>query len=186
MKFDYTFEEWRDVPGYLGYYMVSNFGRVKSLCYGKERILKPLKVGKGYLQVILFKDGKHKSFYIHRLVALVFLPNPDNLTIINHKDENPLNNCVDNLEWCTQKYNVNYGTGMIRRVSIKNGKPVAQYTLDGTLIGLYPSTYDAAKKNGYSNGNICSCCNGGYFDKSRGKWINFKTYKGYKWKWADC
>ena len=110
-------EQWKDIIiekngvtyDYTGLYQVSNLGRVRSLGNDKtrkERILKPKINNKGYLQVILCKNGKVKTFLVHRLVATAFIPNPDNLPVVNHRDENPLNNCVDNLEWCTQKYNV--------------------------------------------------------------------------------
>ena len=106
-------EIWKDIKGYKGKYQVSNLGRVKSLNYrntGKEKILSPGKYSGEYLQVMLYKDGKLKKHSIHRLVALAFIPNSNNYPIINHKDENPSNNRVDNLEWCTYKYNSNYGT----------------------------------------------------------------------------
>ena len=104
-------EEWRDIKGYEGLYQISNKGRVKSLNYkrtGKEKIRKPGK-RRGYFFITLYKKGeKPKSFDIHRLVAEHFLPNPDNLPVVNHKDENKLNNNVENLEWCTFAYNTIY------------------------------------------------------------------------------
>lgn len=109
-------EIWKNIEGYENY-MVSNLGRVKSLNYNRtcqERILKPGK-NKGYLQVYLCKDGKIKRFYLHRLVAKVFIPNPENKPFINHRDETRSNNCVENLEWCTAKYNINYGTCIEKR-----------------------------------------------------------------------
>lgn len=103
-------EIWRDIPGYEGSYQVSNRGRVKSLLRNRIRILKPRKRSRGmkYLNVALFTNGKRKEESIHRLVALAFLPNPNNYPVINHKDENPGNNHVDNLEWCTVEYNYKY------------------------------------------------------------------------------
>ena len=113
-------EIWRDIEGYEGSYQVSNLGRVKSLfreagtvnkkytC--KEKILKPRRQKRDYYAVMLWKDGKSRQFRVHRLVAQAFIPNPDNLPVINHKDENPSNNEADNLEWCTVKYNSYYGT----------------------------------------------------------------------------
>lgn len=112
-------EDWRPVRGYEGFYSVSTLGRVRreqSLrfggCFGvvnvKERILKPTHT-RGYLCVGLSKFGILKRKQIHRLVAEAFIPNHDNLPQVNHKDENKQNNCADNLEWCTAKYNVNYG-----------------------------------------------------------------------------
>ena len=104
-------EEWRDIIGYEGLYQVSNLGRVKSFLYyngTNERIIKPIQLKNGYYNISLSKNKINKKEYIHRLVAKAFIPNPNNYPIINHKDENPSNNCVNNLEWCTQKYNMNY------------------------------------------------------------------------------
>lgn len=102
-------ELWKDIEGYEGLYQISNMGRVKSLggkaSHKNEMILK-LGIRNTYNVVNLRKNNNKKSFQIHRLVANAFIPNPNNYPIINHKDENPLNNCVDNLEWCTQKHNV--------------------------------------------------------------------------------
>ena len=117
-------EIWKDIEGFEGSYQVSNFGNVKSLPklvyvsnpkftgyrQTKERLLKSGKTKMGYKLVILRKDNKSKSVYVHRLVAKAFIPNPNNLPEVNHKDENPLNNDVNNLEWCTHSYNGNYGT----------------------------------------------------------------------------
>ena len=114
-------EKWLPIPMYEGYYEISSTGKIKSLTRtiirsdGKKLPIngKELKqyIGKdGYYKVILSKDGIVTNFPVHRLVALTFIPNPNNLPIVNHKDENKLNNNVDNLEWCTYEYNTNYGT----------------------------------------------------------------------------
>lgn len=104
-------EIWRDIKEYEGLYQISNLGRVKSLCkrtnHKNELILK-LGIRNTYNTIVLLKNKVRKSYQVHRLVAEAFLPNPNNYPIVNHKDENPLNNCVDNLEWCTQKHNVLY------------------------------------------------------------------------------
>lgn len=106
-------EIWKDVKGYEGKYQISNLGRVKSLNYARRkqvRILRPgIQKKTGYISVSLLKEGKQKTKTIHRLVAEAFIPNPKNLKQINHKDENKQNNCVNNLEWCSAKYNSNYG-----------------------------------------------------------------------------
>lgn len=125
-------EEWRPVEGYEGLYEVSNTGRVrsfdryvkgKSYRLHKGKVLSPGKNSRGYLSAVLSYNGKHKSITVHRLVAQAFLPNPDNLPEINHKDEDKTNNSVDNLEWCDHKYNNNYGSrkDKVRDTAIKNG-----------------------------------------------------------------
>ena len=111
-------EIWKDIVGYEGFYQISNFGNVKSLsrkCGTKskkytcqERILKKRETC-GYYSVMLYKDGKTKQLKCSRLVAQAFIPNPNNLPCVNHKDENKHNDIVSNLEWCTVKYNSNYG-----------------------------------------------------------------------------
>jgi transcriptional regulator with XRE-family HTH domain len=99
-------EVWMDVVGFEGLYKVSNIGRVRSSRRGTIMIPHPLK--DGYLRIRLRKEGKDFSFLVHRLVAMAFIPNPNNYDTINHKDFNTQNNCVENLEWCTQKYNNKY------------------------------------------------------------------------------
>ena len=103
-------EIWKWIFGYEGLYQVSNFGRVKSFNgrWGSVQILKPVLQKNGYLTVSLCKNGKLKTVKIHRLVAETFLTNSDNLPEVNHKDGNKLNNCVENLEWCTGKENVQH------------------------------------------------------------------------------
>ena len=115
-------EEWRDIAGFEGMYQISNFGNVKSVSryvfagehanhsYFRvnEKMLKGSLDHKGYRGVNLSCNGRVRRFLVHRLVAQAFIPNPDNLPCVNHKDENPRNNCVDNLEWCTYKYNNEY------------------------------------------------------------------------------
>lgn len=111
-------EVWKDIEGYEGLYQVSNLGRVKRIVgegCSYERIIAPhtnQRLRRVY--VMLSKGGKRKNFTIHRLVANAFIPNPNNLPEVNHIDEDPSNNVVDNLEWCTKKYNINYGTAIYR------------------------------------------------------------------------
>lgn len=114
-------EEWRAVPGYEGLYEVSNMGNVRNV--RRNTLLRLTKTNYGYIQVDLYKNGIKTGLKVHRLVAQAFLPNPDNLPQVNHKDEDKTNNNVTNLEWCTVKYNNNYGTKNIRRSEtlIKNG-----------------------------------------------------------------
>lgn len=112
-------EQWKDIEGYEGLYQVSNLGNVKSLNRTsikegrdyrvKEKILKTFLCSSGYPTVVLSNNGKKETLMVHRLVALHFIPNPHKYEQINHKDENKNNNNVDNLEWCTQDYNLHYG-----------------------------------------------------------------------------
>ena len=107
-------EIWKDIDGYEGLYQVSNLGRVKSLHHNKEKILKGSYAKEGYHLISLSKEGTQKRCLVHRLVATAFIPNPYKLECVNHKDENPRNNNVDNLEWCTKAYNNCYGTRLER------------------------------------------------------------------------
>ena len=174
-------EYWKPVVGYEGLYMVSNWGRVKSfdrwvksrngsVRFCKGRILKPLTSSSGYLYVNLYKNNIKKEYLVHRLVAEAFIDNPDNLFQVNHRDENKLNNNVDNLEWCDAKYNINFGTCIERR-SKKKSKPVLQYTLDGEFVREWPSTMECGR-NGFNQGNIWMCCQG-----------KLKKYKGFIWRY---
>ena len=151
-------EIWKDKKGYEGHYQVSNWGRVKSIKFGKEKILKLIKDKDGYLQVTLCKNNIKKVYKVHRLVAEAFIDNTDNLPQVNHKDENKLNNNVDNLEWCDRLYNVRYGTGIERR-SKKRSKPVLQYDLEGNFIKEWVSINECVR-NGYNQGNVAACCRG--------------------------
>ena len=113
-------EQWRDIEGYDGMYQVSDLGRVRSLKYGKVRVLRPKKNNKGYLQIGLCKNGKAKNYKIHRLVAQAFIHNDYETKIyINHRDECKQNNRLWNLEYCTAQYNNTYNNVNWRR---KNGK----------------------------------------------------------------
>ena len=160
-------EEWRPSVGYEGLYEVSSMGRVRSVerivWNGRgyrtvqEKILKPKKAKGGYLQVHLNKDGKDKLYLVHRLVAIAFISNPDNLPQVNHKDENKENNCVSNLEWCSHEYNNNYGSR-----TQKTSKPVIAIDKVSGLIIKFPSIMEASRVTGVSCGNIVHCCKGRY------------------------
>lgn len=171
---DLADEEWRNVIGYQGLYMVSNKGRIKSLTRrvdypdGTKRLvhgrLMNLHVDKqtGYYRVHLSKDGKSSIFAVHRLVALAFIPNPDNLPYINHKSEVRTENFVENLEWCTPAYNNNYGS---RRAIVNRQCPVRQCDKNGNIIAEYPSMVEASKATGIPKQTIHAACDGRYGNK---------------------
>ena len=176
-------EEWKDIPGYEGRYQVSNLGRVKSLArvcnvgqhsaayHLPEKIMRPKVRKSGYSLVSLNKDGVAKDEYIHRLVAQSFIPNEGGLPYINHKDENPRNNRVDNLEWCTPKYNANYNGANIRG-GLNRRVAIVQKTLDGEFVREWDSALTACKEFGRKKAtNIFNAL------VSHGK----KTAYGYKW-----
>ena len=181
-------EIWKDIKNYEGLYQVSNLGRVRSLDHirkngkkenqiylSKGRILKAAVQKKGgYVFVVLSKDGKTKGYRVHRLVADAFIDNPNNYRCVNHKDENKTNNNVNNLEWCTHKYNNNYGTKPLR-IAKANSKKVNQYDLEGNFIKQWNSTMDIERHLKIKNSYISACC--------RGK--REKAYN-YKWRYADA
>ena len=136
-------EIWKDVVGYEGLYQVSNMGRVKSLNYGRERILKASDNGSGYLYVALCKKGKYKNFLVHRLVAMVFISNPENKPCIDHIDTNKRNNKVENLRWVTHEENMNNSLSK-KHVSENHGQAKGIYC--GGKI--FPSVSACAKHYG--------------------------------------
>jgi hypothetical protein len=165
-------EIWKDVKGYEGLYQVSNLGRVKSFREGskfgkqKEYILKPWLINSGYHVVMLYKEDRSKRKYqLHRLVAETFIPNPENLPCVNHKDENKINNEVSNLEWCTYSYNNNYGTARERALKTRI-KSIQQQRMDGKVIAAYCSVDVACGLLGYDKDTLEEWCRigvgGGY------------------------
>lgn len=172
-------EIWKDIEGYEGLYQVSNYGRIKSFYkwdIGKmshireEKIMNPTK-GE-YLRVILCKNDKYKCEYVHRLVAKAFIPNLENKAQVNHKDENKYNNNVNNLEWCTHKENMNYGTKQDRESKIKTKYHVLQYDLKGNFVKKWFNLREITLNTKYKKANIMGCCNG-----------RNKTAYGYVWKY---
>lgn len=148
--------ELRDIKGYEGKYMISDDGQVYSVW--AKRFMKLETNWQGYKRVSLFKDDKKKHFSVHRLVAEAFIPNPDNLPEVNHKNEDKGNNKVENLEWCDRHYNSVYGT-RIERVVSKSNRQTYQYDLDGNLIAVWPSQSEASRQLGISRQNITKAVN---------------------------
>ena len=169
-----TMEEiWRPINGYQGLYQVSDQGKVRSLKFGKERIMKNIRNKDGYLRIGLRKNGEHKLYLVHRLVAQTFIQNPQNLPEVNHKDENKDNNSVQNLEWCSSKYNANFGTRNQRQAE-KLSKPILQYTKYGAFVREWKSATDVQRNIGFFCQNISSCCNG-----------KCKSAYNFIWKFKD-
>lgn len=161
-------EIWKDIRGWEGLYQVSNLGRIRTLpkihnsihpYVTKEKILKFFPNKDGYWLVDLVKDRKKTRFQVHRLVALTFVPNPQNKPEVNHINEIKTDNRIENLEWATRTENNNHGTRN-KRSGDANSKSVYQYDLQGKYICEYPSTKVAARALGVSVSLISACCCG--------------------------
>lgn len=169
-------EIWKPVVGWEGLYEVSSFGRVRSLdreIVNKAgfrqsftgRILSPARDKDGYDRVVLAREGRRYNRIVHRLMAQSFIPNPENFPEVNHKDEDKTNNLLSNLEWCSDKYNVNYGTGLQRRTASqrnhpRESKPVQQFSKKGELLNVYPSIKEASRQTGIKTESISLSCRG--------------------------
>jgi hypothetical protein len=191
--------------GWEGLYQVSNLGNIKSL----DRVIKgqydlksgtltcnrtvPGKILKfntnpnGYHQVTLSgQSHKTKQVVVHRLVAKAFIPNPDNLPFVNHKDECKVNNEVSNLEWCDHKYNILYSCnlhpGRISKNNTNNPKRSKQVKCVETGI-IYPSTKEAFRQTGISYGNIGNVCRKAKIKDKRGYYYTSQTAGGYHWEY---
>lgn len=178
-------EIWRDIDGFEDSYQISSMGRFRSkdryvkVCGGglrlaKGRVLAPVKCKNGYLEVQMRRKQKRTVGLLHREVAKAFIPNPDNLPEINHKDEDITNNCVDNLEWCTSKYNANYGSRNARMKANKKTIPVIQKDLDGNFIKRWNSLSDASRYFNVDVSSMIRVCKG-----------KQHTCRGFKWEYAQ-
>lgn len=173
-------EKWKDIEGYEGLYQVSNLGNVRSL-YFKNNICNIKKIKnkkitkdkKGYCRVRLTKNKKFKSFLVHRLVAQAFIPNPNNYPIVNHKDENPTNNCIDNLEWCTNQYNLKY-SNVWERVAKIRGKKIIQYDLNGRIVKIWENSQKIENELNIHKQSILYACKN-----------KTKNTKGYIWRYVN-
>lgn len=179
-------EVWKPIKGYEGIYEVSNLGRVRSLprmltdSKGRRHPV-PMKIlrehdRKGYVGYRLCNGPATAEFSAHRLVAMAFIPNPDNLPVVNHRDENPRNNHVDNLEWCTIQYNTKYGNGIAKQVASMTYKTreVEQLSINGEHIAYFKSLSEASKATGADKSLIMRVCKG----------IK-KTAGGFIWKYNN-
>lgn len=198
-------EIWRDIEGYEGIYQVSNHGRVRSLdrfilkrgfsYFVKGRILKPKREKDNYVHICLSKNGIHKYIKIHRLVWGTFVgPIPNGLQV-NHIDENPRNNRLDNLNLLSPKENSNWGSHNSKISMKKTGrcgmrnrkdqsKPVSQFTKDGDYIATYPSIHQASKDTGIHISHISACCQHKVKIKNGQKYVT-RTAGGYIWSYAS-
>lgn len=188
-------EIWKDIKGYEGSYMVSNYGRVKSLKkyiesynhtrtqYRPEKILKQYKSKWGYMRVYLTQNSIKKMYAVHRLVASAFIDNPNNKPCVNHIDNDRSNNHLDNLEWCTYKENNNWAKKQGRRVfteewkqkisATRKLKPVVGIDENGNKI--YFDAVRATSKAGFDCKAVIRCCKGLQ-----------KAHKGYRWEYAQA
>ena len=172
-------EIWKDIQNYEGLYQVSNLGRIKSLSRRdrlnrviQEKILKHGSNKKGYLIVVLCKEGRMKTCRVHRLVAKAFIPNPENKPEVNHKDEDKTNNKVENLEWMTRRENINYGTRN-ERSEKSQSKPIYGINIKTDEKIEFPSTQEA-QRSGFDQSNIVKCLKG-----------KRKSHKGYRWFYKE-
>ena len=156
-------EIWKTIEDYPDY-QISNMGRVKSLKWGKEKILKSTLNKNGYCNIFLCKNKEIKYYYIHRLVAQAFIQNPYNLPQVNHINEIKTDNRVENLEWCTNEYNSNYS----------KAKPILQFSKEGDFIKKWDSTREVERELNFNQSNISSCCLG-----------KLNTAYNYKWGYEE-
>jgi hypothetical protein len=162
----------KDYPDYA----ISNLGNVYSYSYKNGKVVKlsPGIRNDGYLRIGLYKNGKRKQYYIHRLVAEAFIPNPLGLPEVNHINEIKSDNRAENLEWCSRQYNTNYGTRN-EKVAEKLSKQVEQYDLNGNLINVWKSVMEIERCLGFDGSAISKCCRG----------YRYKTAYGYIWKYIN-
>ena len=170
-------------------YEVSSEGEVRNIKTGN--VLKGKYKG-GYKYVNLSYGGIKKTCQVHRLVATVFIPNPNNYPVINHKDENPSNNNVENLEWCTQSYNLSYGSKirkelMTKRLlgSVNAPKKVIQLNKDKEVINIFESAQAASRSTGIASTHILDCCNKKICKDSKGYTYFSKSAGGYLWEFQE-
>lgn len=159
-------EEWKAIPGYEGYFEASTEGRIRSVSrvaigrWGSNRrkshVLTPNTTHHDYQQVKFSIDGKKSQKLVHRLVAMTFIPNPDNLPQVNHKDGNGANNAVNNLEWCTASDNCLHRNHVLHKYVGRAKKPVKCVETGE----VFESSYQAARVMNFSQSCIYMTCQG--------------------------
>lgn len=167
------FQAMKKIPDFDGYF-VTETGDVYSDKYGDLRKLKPIPDSKGYLTVHLYKNKKMYTRFVHQLVALTFINNPLGYICVNHKDESYDNNHVDNLEWCSHKYNSNYGTSKNRMRISKTQHHILQFSLSGEFIKEWFNAYDIERALDIVNTSIYRACT-----------HKQKTAGGYVWRYKE-
>lgn len=185
-------ETWRDIPGWEGIYQISNLGRVKSCkVVPSGKVMRLSNKTGDYIRIVLQKKGrKNETHLVHRLVAKLFLPNPSNLPVVNHKDGNKQNNSVSNLEWCTNSYNVRHSmcmhpmqsVSMVYYNKFERPKSIAQIDKDGNILAVYGSARMAQVSTGICSRNILQVANRTPFNE-KGK-IR-RTAGGYFWRFES-
>ena len=158
---------WKDIRGYEGLYQVSNLGEIKSLNYARTKRSKVMSPGtdrNGYKFIYLWKNKSKERFSVHRLVANAFIPNPNNLPEVNHKNEIKCDNRLTNLEWCTREYNNNYGTARKRAAQTIKGKmangknPAAKKVICINTGEIFECIREAGNKYNIEASHITDCC----------------------------
>lgn len=174
-------EKWKVIPEYTDY-EVSNKGKIRNK---KGQIIKAFDNGRGYLKLYLWKDRTKKNEYVHRIVAMAFIPNPENKPFINHIDNNPLNNNADNLEWCTPKENSDWMISQERNKrtdtwlnNLHKSQEKQYRAVKGINIGtgeiIIFSKLNNVRKYGFEPSCVCNCCKG-----------KRKSHAGYRWEYVE-
>ena len=186
-------EIWKDIEGYEGYYQISNKCRVKSLAryvdnfwgtkqFVRERILKQIPDRTKHLRVILSVNGIHKTYQVHQLFAQAFLPNPNGYDVVHHKNHNPQDNRIENLEWMDRIEHNRLHSNDSKEITSKGVDQIDTKT--GEVLHQWDSTQEVERKIGFPHQLIGKCCNGGFYSKSREKWVNMTQSNGYAWKYV--
>lgn len=169
-------EIWKPIAGYEGLYEVSNLGRVRSLNYNHTKtaeVMTPWVSAKDYDYVHLCKGTAIQSCRVARLVAMAFIPNPDNKPFVDHIDTNRRNNHADNLRWCDQSENQKNPISRKRYGDAKSFR-VVQLTKENIVMRIWPSLTEAERSGGFNRNQISKVCNG-----------RLKTHHGYKWQYLS-